>query len=495
MLLLRSDRRLDGAFARWSMSTEPAISTEHEGASTTLTTIVPPQQRADQTRDDAPSFQLQPCTGRTLQSTTPTRSRRAWRHLLTPVGLAILFALLAVGFEVVERHWFSHVTVGRYHAILTTWAIAVALIAYGAGYFPMRRQQIRLSSTAEQLTRTVQNYLAKLDSGSSNTPDEGRFHNPHLVHCRELLNCDHADCPLYNSAGKRCWQVMALQRAHDAHSTLIEVEECLQCRVFRESCPDKLTELGEIFNNLVFLLEQGSEHVGRLREQVTEKEKMAAIGQMAAGVAHEVGNPLSSISSIVQMLKRGRADAAMTDQLDLIQTHIQRISAIVRQLVTMARPTADNWEWVDVGQILEEALRLVSFDGRARDVEINFERPRSPCCTYAMRGELQQVFLNLSINALDAMPMGGKLTIHAEMMRGKIVVSFADTGCGIAPEIGRRVFEPFFSTKEPGQGTGLGLAVSYSIIRKHGGTMDFRSVVGSGTVFTVELPVLRKAPG
>jgi signal transduction histidine kinase len=407
-----------------------------------------------------------------------------------------VFAVLSVSLEVIERHWFPGMAVGWRHAALIVWALVVALVAYGVAYLPMRRQQQRLSATAEQLTRTVQDYLADIYAGSSAaTERSGHFENPHLARCWEVLNCDHADCPMHGSPGERCWQVLALRHAHDAHSARIEIEECLACRVFRESCPDKLTELGESFNNLVFLLEQGSEQVGRLRAQVVEKEKMAAIGQMAAGVAHEVGNPLSSISAIVQMLKRGRCGAAMPEQLDLIQTHIQRISTIVRQLVAMARPTGENWERVDVGQVLDEAVRLISFDWRARNVEIGFERPPSVCHTYALRGELQQVFINLALNALDAMRAGGKLTIRAGMARGIIAVSFEDTGCGIAPEIGRRVFEPFFSTKDPGQGTGLGLAVSYSIVQKHGGTMDFESTVGKSTVFRIELPVLSKAPG
>jgi signal transduction histidine kinase len=109
-------------------------------------------------------------------------------------------------------------------------------------------------------------------------------------------------------------------------------------------------------------------------------------------------------------------------------------------------------------------------------------------------GQLQQVFINLSLNALDAMPDGGTLTIRADRKRKAILVSVRDTGEGIPPAVGRRIFEPFFTTKQPGQGTGLGLAVSYGVVQKHGGAIDFQSSVGGGTLFTVELPVLDRTP-
>ena len=113
---------------------------------------------------------------------------------------------------------------------------------------------------------------------------------------------------------------------------------------------------------------------------------------------------------------------------------------------------------------------------------------------YALRNQLQQVFLNLALNALDAMPDGGTLAIHAQRKRSELVVVLEDTGCGIAPEAGRRIFEPFFTTKEPGSGTGLGLAVSYGIVQKHGGRIDFKSVLGIGTTFVVSIPVVSEPP-
>jgi signal transduction histidine kinase len=123
-----------------------------------------------------------------------------------------------------------------------------------------------------------------------------------------------------------------------------------------------------------------------------------------------------------------------------------------------------------------------------------FDPPAALPLTYALKDQLQQVFINLALNALDAMPNGGKLAFDVEEKRGQIVVTVQDTGSGIPPDIRSRVFEPFFTTKQPGQGTGLGLAVTYNIVEKLGGTIDFASANGIGTTFSVRIPVLDKAP-
>ncbi len=405
------------------------------------------------------------------------------------LAVSLVLAVFFVLGDVLERHCFPDLSTSWHHGSLTLRAALVAITACLVVYFWMRRHQRDLSATAEQLTR-------RLEFFSENAVPTGRFENPHLVHCREVLKCEHADCPMYDSPGERCWQVMALSgAAREQESQAGQIHFCHECAVYRLSCPDKLTELGESFNNLMFLLEEEADKVGQMRAQMVEKEKMAAIGQIASGIAHEIGNPLSSISSIVQMLKRSRANGSVSEQLDLIQTHIQRISAIVRQLVSLARPTVERWELADVRQILDETIRLIGFDHRARKVEIDYEPPESLPPTYGLAGELQQVFINLTLNALDAMPDGGRLTIRAGRRRGAIVIRVQDNGCGIPADKGQRIFEPFFTTKEPGEGTGLGLAVSYGIVQKHGGTIDFTSEPDKGTEFVVRIPILEKAPG
>ncbi len=413
---------------------------------------------------------------------------RVFPRVLIPPAVVSTFAILFVGWEVAERYFFPTLPVGTRHALLTLRAGVITAVASATVYLLMRRQQRLLACTAERITRILESYAARRSSTE-------RFENPNLAHCREVLSCQRRDCVMYDSPGRRCWQVMALLgNVGDKHVPEVTLQRCHECEVYRRSCPDKLTELGESCNNLMFLLEGEARQVGSMRAQFVQKEKMVAVGQLAAGIAHEVCNPLSSISSIVQMLKRARSQRPNTEELDLIETHVQRISSTVRQLVSLSRPSAEHWECADIGDILDDVVQLVTFDGRARQVEIVFERSRSLPRTFVLRGQLDQVFINLSLNALDAMPSGGRLCVCAEERDGSIVARVEDSGCGIAPEIARRVFEPFFTTKEPGRGTGLGLAVSYNIVEKHGGSIDFTSTPGKGTTFSVEIPILSEAP-
>lgn len=411
-----------------------------------------------------------------------------WRSIAIPIVLLLGCAALFVGSDVVVRHLFPALSIGWRHALMTMRAGVVTGVGCTLVYVLMRRQQQQLSRTAERLTGLLESYQS--ESGVID-----RFENPHLAHCREVLDCHRRECPMYDSPGERCWQIIALNGGErGVGAPRVTLQQCHDCLVYRRSCPDRLTELGESFNNLMFLLEEEAQQVGRMRSQMVEREKMAAVGQIAAGIAHEVGNPLSSISSIVQMLKRAGDGAPTAERLDLIQTHIRRISMTVRQLVTLARPAAYRWEQIDLGPILEEAVRLIVFDRRARTVEIDFPSAHSLPLTYGMPDQLQQVFINLLLNALDSMPEGGKLTIRAQNRRRHIAVRIQDTGCGVAPEVGRRIFEPFFSTKPPGEGTGLGLAVSYGIVQKHGGDIDFVSTPGEGTAFTVLIPIVDRVP-
>ncbi len=394
-----------------------------------------------------------------------------------------------VGADVIEQYLFPRMSVGWHHALLTMRAAIVTGVGCVLVYLVMQREQRRLSDTAEHLSSLLESYKSEVGAA-------GHFENPYLVYCRDVLTCNRPDCPHYTDHRMRCWQTVALCGASRGDSAPpITIQKCHECDVYRMSCPDGLTELGESFNNLMFLLQAEAKQVGRMRAQLVEKEKMVAIGQIASGIAHEVGNPLSSISSIVQMLQRGKGEMPANEQLELIQTHIRRISTTVRQLVSLARPSGGGWETIDIVRVLEEVVRLVGFDRRARGVEIVSHHPDSLPMTYGMRGQLEQVFINLCLNALDAMPDGGTLTINAEANGHDVRVHVSDTGCGIGSELGRRIFEPFFTTKQPGHGTGLGLSVSYGIVQKHGGSIDFTSVVGGGTEFTVQIPVHDQAPG
>ncbi len=447
------------------------------------------QDRAHDAKTPGPSPVLP--SGEAVSSSAMSLSL-TWRRVRVLVPLAVLcvLAVLFIAWEVALRRFIPETSVGWHHVLLTVWAGIVTAFTCYIVYFLMRRHHQQLSKTAEEIGRLLESYQAR---GSTSS----RFENPHLAYCRDVLHCERQECPMFNARGDRCWQTIALHNgSHEHGGPKIEINQCHECDVYKRSCPDKLTHLGESFNNLMFLLEEEAQQVGLMRAQMLEKEKMVAIGQMAAGVAHEVGNPLSSISSIVQLAKRGKSSGPIRSQLDLIETHIQRITTTVRQLVSLARPGEEKWEQTDIDQMVAEAVELISFDRKARDVKISFEKSENLPLTYALRAELQQVVINLGLNSISAMPNGGRLDVRAKKAKDRrtIQIEVEDTGLGIPSGIGRRIFEPFFTTKEPGQGTGLGLSVSYGIIQKHGGIIEFDSTEGKGTVFTVQLPILNRPP-
>ena len=410
------------------------------------------------------------------------------RRLFVLLAAAFLLAVLFVAVEVAENHFFPGMTIGTAHALLTLRAVATTAVVSVIVYLFMWRHQRRLADTAESITSLIRSYAADRTRSV-------RFENPNAAHFRDGLKSSDDLCGQYDSLERRCWQVVALRQDDGENGTPEStIEKCQKCPVYAQACPDELAELGESFNSLMFLLEEEGKKVGLMRSQLVEKEKMVAIGQMASGIAHEVCNPLSSISSTVQMLARAKSMESHAGELMMIQTHIQRISTIVRQMVTLARPDAARWGRANIGFVLSEALHLIRFDKRAKDVDINVTVEDDLPETYVLEGNIEQVFINLSLNALDAMQDGGKLTIRAGSSNDHIEVKISDTGDGIDPDIGRRVFEPFFTTKEPGRGTGLGLAVSYSLVRKHGGHIEFQDNPDGGTVFTVTLPILRQQP-
>jgi signal transduction histidine kinase len=415
-------------------------------------------------------------------------ARRALRFL-APVGILGALAVLFVGWEVVEQYAVPSMSTGWKHASLTIRAGVVTVLGGLFVYLIMRREQRRLAMTAERIRGLLESY------GTDTTP-RARYANPHLVRCWDMLECESPTCPMRNAPGERCWHVMAARYAGREDATPSDVvRACHDCVVYRRSCPDELTALGESFNTLAFLLQVESSRVDQMRGQLAEREKMAAVGQIAAGFAHEIRNPLSSISSVVQLLRRRGADGPSRRQLDLIDEHIERISGTVRQLIDLVRPTPDQWARIDVAEVIQEAARLVASDPRARHTSVTIDCPRSLPLTLALRDRLQQVLMNLLVNGLDAMPEGGALSIRAHASAERIRVSVADTGQGIDSGFGRRVFEPFFTTKDPGQGVGLGLSVSYNIVAEHGGRIEYKPREQGGTVFTVELPILTSPPG
>lgn len=229
----------------------------------------------------------------------------------------------------------------------------------------------------------------------------------------------------------------------------------------------------------------------QLEEQLQISEKMASIGLLAAGVAHEVNTPLTGISSFTQMLlEDSDPEDPKTKVLEKIEHQTFRAAKIVNGLLNLARPgRSDVSGPVDLNVVISDVLALLEHQLAAGSVKVRRELPETPIVVSGIEFKLQQVFLNLFLNARDAMSTGGWLTVGARVTGHEAIVEIADTGSGIAPEMLSRIYDPFFTTKVPGQGTGLGLSVTYGVVQEHHGAIECDSSPGQGTQFTLRLPL------
>jgi PAS domain S-box-containing protein len=231
-----------------------------------------------------------------------------------------------------------------------------------------------------------------------------------------------------------------------------------------------------------------------LEEQVFQNEKLTSLGLLAAGVAHEVNTPLAVISNYIQMLAKQLPSGDPRHQLiEKVVKQTFRASEIVNNLLNFSRTGATEFTEVDLNAVVEEVLTLVAHPFRTAQVQVTRNLQQELPAVLGSTNKLQQVFLNLFLNARDAMPAGGVVEIRTAAHNGSVEVEIIDTGGGIPRENLHRIFDPFFTTKSSGRGTGLGLSVSYGIVKEHAGKVDVRSTPGKGTSFRLEFPVARKA--
>ena len=230
---------------------------------------------------------------------------------------------------------------------------------------------------------------------------------------------------------------------------------------------------------------------------VGRAEKLAAVGRLAAGVVHEINNPLATIAACAEALENRTEEGAfgasedaedLREYLGLIKSEAFRCKSITTGLLDFSRARAGERHQIDVGDVIKSSANLISHQKRGVNIKIEFDIQGNLAPVNADSGQIQQAIIVLANNAIDAMPDGGTLTFRAFSQSSRVVVEVEDTGLGIPPEDVSKVFEPFFTTKEIGKGTGLGLAVCYGIITEHGGRLSVRSNVGKGTVFSIFLP-------
>lgn len=232
--------------------------------------------------------------------------------------------------------------------------------------------------------------------------------------------------------------------------------------------------------------------VKKLQQQVDQSEKLVVIGQLAAGVAHEIGNPLTSISSLVQIIQRKNKDEFIKEQLETIKENIDRISKIVRELVDFSRPPSFEKMIIDITDVVKTALGIVKYDKRVKKVDFNTEFDKEIPKVEIVPDQVLQVFVNILINALDAVKGNGTITAKTYKDQDYVYVEIIDDGTGMDQHTLNKIFDPFFTTKDVGKGTGLGLSVSYGIVKKFHGDILVESETGKGSKFIVKLPVSEK---
>jgi signal transduction histidine kinase len=233
------------------------------------------------------------------------------------------------------------------------------------------------------------------------------------------------------------------------------------------------------------------------RVEMAQREKMVAIGQMASGIAHEIGNPLASLSSVAQYLGRKLSTHEEKEHLLVIKHQVNRISNILRRMLSLSRPATAEYKWVDVNELIDNTLSLIKFDKRMRSVTINNIAAADLPIVWLNPQLLEQVLINIFINALDAMNAkpGGQehiLGVTSESKEGMVEIRVSDTGIGMSPEVCKRAFESFFTTKEIGKGTGLGLFISYNLVSEVDGTIAMESEPGKGTTVIIRIPIRPK---
>jgi PAS domain S-box-containing protein len=230
----------------------------------------------------------------------------------------------------------------------------------------------------------------------------------------------------------------------------------------------------------------------KFEAQLLQSQKLAALGVMAGGIAHEVRNPLAVCASAAQFLQEeGTPPEMLRECASKIHAGIQRASMIIENLLRFARPSVKaEMTKIDLASVLRETLSLVANEAKLQKIELRPQIPEEPVWISGIEGLLQQAFVNLFLNAINAMPEGGVLSLEVGRDENEVWVPIADTGAGISPEDQDKIFDPFYTTAPVGKGSGLGLSICYSIIKQHFGAIEVNSTPGRGSVFIVRFPIL-----
>ncbi len=259
----------------------------------------------------------------------------------------------------------------------------------------------------------------------------------------------------------------------------------------RQALRDAHEELLYMNQNLEQLVAKRTEALARSEKQMAQADRLASIGQLSAGIAHEINNPLGIILGYTQLLLRGeKKESQRYEDLKTIEKHVRNCKAIVEDLLNFARSSSTKKEMIHIHETIDEVLNFVRHHSRLGETAIHRDYDPAAPPLLADEKKIKQVLINLVMNARHAVETEGTISLATryDAARGEVAIAVADTGYGIERKNLPRIFDPFFTTKPTGEGTGLGLSVSYGIIKNHGGDIDVESAPGKGTTFTIRLP-------
>lgn len=343
--------------------------------------------------------------------------------------------------------------------------------------------------------------ISRVSARSIGSPDEvfqgivelipPAWQYPEIASARITLDGKHYQTAGFKEGGRRQVSEVVVGGKCRGVVEVVYTEDrpCLDEEPFLE---DERSLLDAIARQIAVVVEhqQAEEERARLQKQLMHADRLATIGQLAAGVAHELNEPLSSILGFAQLLKR---DAALPENgredVEKIVTASLHAREIIKKLLLFARQTPTFKGPVNLNRVVVDAIDLFKHHFEKEGIElVCVLSPELPTLA-ADAGQLMQVLVNLVVNAVQAMPEGGRLIVQTHLEDGHVVCTVEDTGVGMTEEVQNRLFVPFFTTKEVNQGTGLGLPVVHGIVTSHGGTIEVASAPGKGTTFTVRLPI------
>lgn len=420
---------------------------------------------------------------------------RLW--VWTAVSGTALLLLLFGGYELVERTMLDGASAELIYALHIARGMGAAVVlgswAFWVATRTRRHYDRRLIACIDELEEQVEQRSRELESSRAFTEHvfdtlrdrivvtdaDGRVVKANLV-ARDSVpaGCDQ-DCLVAEECGQPC-------RFDDAISTGTIRHDPETGRIFElDIYPMATRDHGA---GLVLEVARDITEAKRLEALVVHQERMASLGVLAAGIAHDIGNPLASLSSELELLELDPEPDTMRESVGVLREHVDRIGRALREMVDFARRRGDEVRSdVDVGIAIADALRLIRHDPRTRKVKLIADVPSALPPVRMVEDHLVLVLVNLALNALDAMSDRGTLKISAAVVGHRVQISVRDDGAGMPREVAERAFEPMYTTKAGGGGTGLGLAVSRSVIRAAEGEMEIESALGRGTEVRISL--------